>query len=134
MVRSATDQADLNLRAMPIHEDPLNILDDNSTEPTMESPPTFNPYIYSVIDQIPGILPADIRLPRFSVEDLIGRTFLLNKHDEGQRLRTEIVRKINDQDAENHQNIKLPCKVGDEGAEEIMTYQELCDIIEEQDA
>ena len=26
------------------------------------------------------------------------------------------------------------CKVGDEGAEEILTYQELCDLIEKQDA
>jgi hypothetical protein len=45
-----------------------------------------------------------------------------------------VVRKINDQDAQNHTNIKLLCKVGDEGAEEIMTYQELCDLIEKQDA
>ena len=35
--------------------------------------------------------------------------------------------------AKNHRNIKFLCKIGDEGAEEIINYQELYDLIEEQD-
>ena len=34
-------------------------------------------------------------------------------------------------DAQNH---KLLCKVGEEGAEKILTYQEICDLVEQQDA
>ena len=63
----------------------------------------------------------------------MGRTFLADMED-GQRLRAEIIQKINDQDAQNHKNIKLLCKDGDEGAEEILTYQEICDLVEQQDA
>ena len=40
---------------------------------------------------------------------------------------------INDQDAQNPKNIKLLCKVVDEGAEEIITYQEVCDLVEQWD-
>ena len=54
--------------------------------------------------------------------------------EDGQRLRAEIIQKINDQDAQNHKNIKLLCKDGDEGAEEILTYQEIGDLVEQQDA
>ena len=54
--------------------------------------------------------------------------------EDGQRLCAEIIQKINDQDAQNHKNIKLLCKDGDEGAEEILTYQEICDLVEQKDA
>ena len=94
----------------------------------------FKKIIFSSADLVvPGFNPAELKLPHLSIEELMGRTFLLEQKD-GQRLRAEVVRKLNDQDAQNHTNIKLLCKVGDEGAEEIMTYQELCDLIERQDA
>ena len=48
----------------------------------------------------------------------MGKTFFVDMED-GQRLRAEIIQKINDQDAQNHKNIKLLCKVGDEGAENL---------------
>ena len=141
VVRTAIDGNNPNLRTMQPTSDPLDILvRDNSTsvdgEVTGNDTATDNlrNYIFSTADlNLPGIDPAEVKLPRFTIEELMGRTFLYPKED-GQRLRAEIVRKINDQDAQNHQNIKLLCKVGDEGAEEIMTYQELCDLIDEQDA
>ena len=134
VVRTATDPTQLNLRAMPISEDPLGIINDTPVTPVTEDVINGTQFIYSVGDMIePGFNPLNVKLPRFSVEELIGRTFLLDR-DDGQRLRAEIVRKIEDQDAERHQNIKLLCKVGDDGAEEILTYQELCDLIEEQDS
>jgi uncharacterized small protein (DUF1192 family) len=106
----------------------------NNETKTSQVDDKFKKRIFSTADIVaPGFNPAELKLPRLSVEELMGRTFLLDRED-GQRLRAEIVRKINDQDAQNHQNIKLLCKVGDEGAEEILTYQELCDLIEEQDA
>jgi len=139
MVRSALDVHNLNLRAMSPADDPLDIMKDNSLsldgEVTGESTsqqPKFN--VLSTADLIaPGFDPAELKLPRFSIEELMGRTFLVDMED-GQRLRAEIVQKINDQDAQNHKNIKLLCKVGDEGAEEILTYQEICDLVEQQDA
>ena len=66
-------------------------------------------------------------------EERFVRTFLYST-EEGQRVRAEIIKKINDEDAQNHQNIKFLCKVGDDDAEEILTYTEICQLIEEQDA
>ena len=97
--------------------------------------PTAEPkQIFSTADiAIPGFNPKELKLPKLSIEELMGRTFLVDMKD-GQRIRAEVFRKINDQDAMNHTNIKLLCKVGDDDAEEIMTYQEICDLIEEQDS
>ena len=143
VIRTALDSNNQNLRAMNPDLDPLDIIDqDNSTSTDGETAGTqseaarqnFMNHIYSTADiSVPGVDPAEVKLPRFTIDELMGRTFLLPTED-GQRLRAEIVHKINDLDAQNHQNIKLLCKVGDEGAEQILTYQELCDLIDEQDA
>ena len=63
--------------------------------------------------------------PSFSVEELIQRTFLYDVKDD-QRMRAEIIKKIDDDDAKNHQNIKFLCKIGTDNAEEILTYNEIC--------
>ena len=72
-------------------------------------------------------------LPKFSPEELLDRTFLYSTED-GQRVRAEILKKSSDENAQSHQSIKLLCKVGDDDAEEILTYTEICQLIEEQDA
>jgi hypothetical protein len=128
VIRSANNPQELNLRAMPIQDDPLEILDGPEPGSISHIPPAFQT-IYSVADQLPN---QTVHLPRFSVEELIGRTFLLDREN-GLRLRAEIIRKIDDQDARNHTNIKLLCKVGDDEAEKILGYQELCDLIAKQD-
>jgi hypothetical protein len=152
VVRSALDTGNLNLRVMSPADDPLGIMSDNpnssdgevidatadeeseANDEVENAWNKFNKTIFSTADFVaPGFDPAELKLPHLSIEDLMGRTFLLDQKD-GQRLRAEVVRKIYDQDAQNHTNIKLLCKVGDEGAEEIMTHQELCDLIETQDA
>ena len=142
VVRTALDKNNLNLRAMPVSDDPLDILSDTPSsldgeiaDDDNEAERNRKKFLFSTADIVlpAGFDPSELRLPRFSIEELMGRTFLLDR-DDGQRLRAEIVRKINDQDAENHKNIKLLCKVGDEGAEEILTYQEICDLIDQQDS
>ena len=80
---------------------------------------------------LPGVDAAEVNLPKFSPEELIGVTFLKDT-DHGQRVRAKIVQKINDLDALNHQNIKMIVKYGDDDVEEIMAYTELCDIVEDQ--
>ena len=130
-VRSASQTKQNNLRAMDVNQDPLGIILDNSS--SLDHGELFDPAIKCTADIAwPECNPLELKLPKFTIEELMGRTFLLPQED-GQRLRTEIVRKINDQDAENHKNIKLLCKVGDKDAEEILTYQEICDLVEEQD-
>ena len=126
----------------PEVDDPPGIIKDNalsldgdvSGETAAQQQPTTKFNVLSMADFIaPGFNPEELKLPRFSIEEFMGRTFLVDMED-GQRLRAEIIQKINDQEAQNHKNIKLLCKVGDEGAEEILTYQDICDLVEQQDA
>ena len=85
---------------------------------------------------VPELDPSTVKLPKFSPEELLGRTFLHDTAD-GERVRAEIVRKIEDKDAENHKNIKFlvnwGCDLNDQAYEEIMLYNELSDLCEHQD-
>ena len=80
----------------------------------------------------PGFHPKEAKLPRLSIEELMGRTFLVAQ-DDGTRVRAQVIEKINNLDAQNHQNIKLLCKLADDKTQIIMDYQTICDLIEEQD-
>ena len=75
--------------------------------------------------------PLQTKLPMFSPEELLGRTFLLNTPD-GQRVRAEVMKRINDMDSENHKNIKFVVEYGEPQYEEIISYGELSSMIEEQ--
>ena len=72
------------------------------------------------------------KLPTFSIDQLMERTFLYDLKD-GQRVRAQIIKQIDDQDARNHQKIKFLCKLGDDEFEEILTYNEICHLCDQQD-
>ena len=55
---------------------------------------------------VPQIDPNQVNLPKFSSDELLGRIFL-HDTEKGERVRAEIVKKIEDLDAENHKNIKF---------------------------
>jgi hypothetical protein len=74
------------------------------------------------------INPSDFKLPRFSPEELIGKLFAQDL-DDGNSYRAKVVRKIIDQDSENHAKIKLLVELGDREFDEIITYNKLCDIL-----
>jgi hypothetical protein len=78
-----------------------------------------------------GIYPSKLKLPKLSPDKLLGITFLRDT-DDGQTLRANVVSKIKDRDEENHQNLKFLCVLGDNDYDEILTYQELSNIIEDQ--
>jgi hypothetical protein len=88
--------------------------------------PTHRPVVHTVQDQFFDT----VQLPRFSVTDLIGMTFLHDVDD--QKIRAKVVKQVNDRDAENHQRIKFLVSIGDDEIEELIAYNELSDIIEEQ--
>ena len=60
---------------------------------------------------------------------MIGTTFL--KQVDNLCAHAEVIKKIQDDDADNHQKIKFLVQVGDD-CEKIMGYTKLCNIIEEQ--
>jgi hypothetical protein len=63
--------------------------------------------------------------PLIDAEDLIGRTFLLDKREYGQRFRARIVKLIDDHSSTIHDNkkrMKFLLSVNDDESEEIITY------------
>ena len=70
-------------------------------------------------------------MPVIDPDDLVGRTFLLNKED-GQRLRARIVKALDDFEgdlARDSSRLKFVCSMNDDTVEEIFTCNELLDYI-----
>ena len=76
----------------------------------------------------PGIDPTTVKVPQFSPDELMGLSFLKTLKD-GQVVRAEVIKKLNDMDAQNHQSVKFILKLGDGEVEELISYAELNDII-----
>jgi hypothetical protein len=132
-IRSALDPMHVNIRAN-LPENSLSkdgeISDDDGDLP--ENAFDFGQVVYTRDDlNVNGMDPRDMKLPRFSPEELMGLTFLKEGHN-GQKHRAEVVHKIQDEEAENHQNLKFLIKLGDGDREELITYTELSDLIEAQ--
>ena len=71
-------------------------------------------------------------LPTIQVEDLVGRTFLMDRQEDGQRYRAKIVEAIQEHESDLNKEdvrIKFRCTVNDEEFEEIVSYNELLDHI-----
>ena len=75
------------------------------------------------------INPSDLKMPRFSPDELIGNTFVRTV-DDGNSYRATVLCKIQDHDAENHANIKFLIELGDSECDEIIAYGTLCECIE----
>ena len=132
-VRAAKDPLYPNLRLRPQTDESSLPSNQSLNEPiehgTSGEPqnPEQKPRITSVQDQFD----VPVRLPKFSPEELIGLSYLHPLPD-GQIVRAKIVKKIMDRDAENHQRIKMLVAYDDDQIEELMSYNELCDMVEEQ--
>ena len=72
----------------------------------------------------------------FNPEDLVGRTFLLDPQEDGQRFRARIVKLIEDHEEsveDNPTRLKFLLSVNDDKAEEVITYNKLLDYLANQD-
>ena len=78
------------------------------------------------------IEPTKLKLPRFSPDELMGQTFI-RTDEEGNHYAAKIVRKITDKDAENYKKIQFLVEIGDGKYDEIISYNEISNIIEEQE-
>ena len=75
-------------------------------------------------------------IPILDTSDLVGRTFLMPADDSGQRLRARIVKAIDDQEEQcmkNSSRIKFVCSMKDDQIEEIFSYNEILDFLEQQE-
>ena len=79
-------------------------------------------------------------MAEYNPDDLIGRTFLLPKNEQGERLRDTIRRKVietskhlDDQHDNAIEKINFHLDVGQERAEAIMSYVQILDHIDHQE-
>jgi len=75
------------------------------------------------------------QLPTFHPSDLVGHTFLLDPQEDSQRFHVRIVQAIEEQDAKIHghpDHFKFICSINDDQYEEILTYNEILNYVEQQ--
>ena len=73
----------------------------------------------------------NVRAATFTPDDLLGRTFLMQPEEDGQRFRARIVKKINEMD-NNEEKTKFLCKLDSEDYDVIMDYNDILDLVERQ--
>jgi hypothetical protein len=87
--------------------------------------------IQSVSDLTGNVDTSSLQLPTISPEELSGITFA-RKMDYERSYYAKIAQKILDNDAANHEKIKILVRIGDGEFDEIISYNELSNIVEEQ--
>ena len=115
---------------IPANDDD-SISSDTTEAVTNKTPYVPPPVVNDLSDYLqPGVDPKEIELPRFSPEELIGKTFLReDPNDPNIQYKGTVDRQIKDLDAEDHQRIKFLCNVGD--TEEIIAYNNLSHLVEQ---
>jgi hypothetical protein len=122
-LRSANDPSDPNLRLDPLdgenlHPSPQTVRSLREAAEDVGDDDQVKPMIY------------------FDTGDLVGRTFLMEKDDDGLRNRARIIEVLDDHErdvAENPLLKKFKCLVGEEEFEEILSYNEVMRHIEKDD-
>ena len=82
-----------------------DVTETQHNENFLETEQPRQPVVGALVETIhPDYDPEKTRLPKFSPQELIGLTFLHDTED-GQRIRAEVIWRIQDKDSENHKNI-----------------------------
>ena len=116
VLRSALHAADVNERAISPPDGgesgELNESDEEKGKTTLPIASTGDLVAYDVD-------PSEVELPKFAPDELIGLTFLRDTPD-GQRVRAQVLQKVNDFESPNHKNLKFLLKLGDDDLEELI--------------
>ncbi len=133
-IRSAIKPGEQNLQVDPLggeapaivklHHDPATQMPFDPGGKDPDSPPTDADGTKSS------------QLPTFHPSDLVGHTFLLDPQEDGQQFCARIVEAVEDHDAKLHQKperFKFCCSINDDQYEEILSYNEILNYIEQQD-
>jgi hypothetical protein len=116
--------------------------DDPSAEPEVPSiDPTDEPDPDPSTDpidgpEVPSNDPTAESVPVFDPEDLVGRTFLMDEEEDGQRFRARIVKLVEDHETdleENPTRIKFLCSLNEDQREELITYNKMLEYISRDD-
>ena len=86
-------------------------------------------------DKPSRVTTGDPDIAHLKPDDLVGRTVLLKTRDDGQRFRATIVKALEDFEGQRDSNpelVKFKCLVGDAKYEDIVSYNDMMELIEEQ--
>ena len=72
----------------------------------------------------PNVKSSDVKLPSFSTEELVGKSYIHTTEDGG-KFKATVTKKIGDLDAKNHQKNKFLLDIGDGANEDIVSYVDL---------
>jgi hypothetical protein len=134
-VRSALDPATRNLRIEPLVGEPTPFI--RSHIESTDTP------LRTADDGTPLPSPDDGEneefntMPTYNTADLVGRTFLMPPKEDGQRFRARVVKAQADHMADvmkHPDRVKFLVAVGPDQSEEIITYNQLLEYIEESEA
>jgi len=120
-VRSAVNASFRNIRADRPISDGGEVA---SSKPLIQSVPDLRDTELS---------PSELRLPSFTPEELLNKTFIRETSD-GMTYRARIVRRIHELDENNRKKIKFLVELGDGEIDEIIEYNYLSDLIERQES
>ena len=82
-----------------------------------------------VVSSIQDYYEEPVHLPTFSPDELLGMTIV--KDEGGEFIHAKVVRKITDRDAENHDQIKFLLALGDGQLDELISNNELSNLVTE---
>jgi hypothetical protein len=101
--------------------------DDAKKRLTTEKPPV----VFTVQDSFPDSM--EVRIPKFSPDDLLGMQFIYTK-DDGKEVKATVKSKVHDRDAKDHQKIKMLVDLGDGDTkvQDFIMYNKLSDMIKDQ--
>ncbi|MFA9289401.1 MAG: reverse transcriptase domain-containing protein, partial [Weeksellaceae bacterium] len=123
-IRSALDPAKRNLRLSPLGgEISSNYLGDKIFIRSSKRPDDIE------LDSDPSV---KRRMVTIDPKDLIGRQFLKDSEEDGQRFRARVVRAVIDKEEDlkkGSEHIKFICEVPNSTVDEILTYNEILDYI-----
>jgi len=134
-VRSARHTDEHNLRVRPPGDwDPCSPTASSPAKGEESKPPTLRDRtdIFAKAHGLSDDEPCPHLAPmqHFTVDDLIGRSFLMEETEEGERFRTTIKRLVTthgDEEPETLAGIEFVCAVDGSATEEILTYNEILD-------
>ena len=152
-IRSARDPNQRNLRMDPLNEAPPQVIRSWRVSPPAsdhgensvpfddvphcdpvpdDDPPSDTPTAPTPASQQKSIHDRD-EMTIIDLDDLVGRSFLLDSQEDGQRFRARIVQCIKDHESDvrtSKEHNKFRISVNDDEYEDVITYNELMDFIQ----
>jgi hypothetical protein len=133
-IRSAADPNARNLHLDPLNDEPPEVIRSlRKASPASDHGEDFSLHSMEPTDENPERPSTGDDTVIVDPQELLGRTFLMDTQEDGQRLRARIVECISDHEANvrrSDDHVKFRISVNEDKYEEIITYNELMDFIE----